>query len=138
VTLELIPLGPSAAPVVAATSAPAAAPATSHTRAWIALAATGALAAGAGTFALLSWNAKKDFEDELGRYPGNQDRIDRARSRTVKYAAITDGLAAAALVGAGVTIYFAISGDRRGTETTARNRVVVTPTLAGVTVTGGF
>jgi tetratricopeptide (TPR) repeat protein len=135
---------PVAALVVPSASSGAAAGADaaggSHTRAWIALLATGALAAGAGTFALLSLDAKKEFEDELGRYPTSQERIDRSRSHLVKYAAITDALMAASVVGAGVTIYFALSGGSASPEArVARTHgITVTPALAGLSVSGGF
>ena len=140
VALELPDLAPVPAAALPVTAAPAAAAGPAggtHTKAWITLLATGALAAGAGTFALLSWDAKKEFEGELAHYPTSKERIDRTRSRMVRYAGITDALTAASVVAAGVTIYFALSSGDAPREAHAA-RITIAPALAGVTIAGGF
>jgi tetratricopeptide (TPR) repeat protein len=109
---------------------------------WISLAATGALGVGAGVFGLLAQDAKKDFEHELGVYPNTKAEIDDARSAMQRNAAITDGLAAAAIVAAGFTVYFAVSsGGKDPVATTApatQPRIGFAPTFGGVAAVGSF
>jgi hypothetical protein len=114
-----------------------------RTAMWISVAATGAFAAGAGVFALLAQDAKRDFEHQLGVYPTTKSDIDEARSTMVRNAAITDGLAAAAVVSGGFALFFALSGGRsRETPvaTTPGNgpHVAFSPTLGGFAATGAF
>ncbi|HMJ53300.1 MAG TPA: tetratricopeptide repeat protein [Polyangiaceae bacterium] len=114
-----------------------------RTAMWISLAATGALGAGAGVFALLAQDAKRDFEHQLGVFPTSKADIDHARSSLVRNAAITDGLAAAAVVSGGLTLFFALtSGGNKeassGAAPSAAPRVSIAPTLGGVVAVGSF
>jgi len=114
-----------------------------RTAMWISLAATGAFTVGAGVFALLAQDAKRDFEQQLGVFPSTKADIDEARSIMVRNAAITDGLAAAAVVSGGLTLFFALSsgGSREtpaATSPGAAPRVALSPTLGGVAAVGSF
>jgi len=114
-----------------------------RTAMWISLAATGAFTVGAGVFALLAQDAKRDFEQQLGVFPSTRADIDEARSTMVRHAAITDGLAAAAVVSGGFTLFFALSsvGSREiptATSPAATPRVSFSPTLGGVAAVGSF
>lgn len=115
----------------------------SKTGMWIGVGTTGALAVGAGVFALLAQDAKKDFEHQLGVYPNTKAEIDDARSAMQRNAAITDALTAAAVVSAGVTLYLAISssGSKDSAAAVApptKPRIGFTPTLGGVAAVGTF
>jgi PEGA domain len=99
----------------------------SHAAAWIGLATTGVLAAGAGVFGLLAYNAKKDFDHDLSTFPVTKKKVDDDRSRMVRFATATDALSAATVVAAGFTLYFAVSG---GSDTP--KRVGVSPTPGGL------
>jgi tetratricopeptide (TPR) repeat protein len=112
-----------------------------RTAMWISLAATGAFTAGAGVFALLAQDAKRDFEHQLDVYPTTKADIDEARSSMVRNAAITDGLAAAAVVSGGLTLFFALSsGGSRDAPAAAKAgpRVAVSPALGGIAAVGSF
>jgi hypothetical protein len=114
----------------------------SKTGMWIGVATTGALAVGAGVFALLAQDAKRDFEHQLGVYPNTKAEIDDARSTMQRNAAITDVLTGAAVVSAGVTLYLAISGsgsrDTAAVAPSTKPRVGFTPTFGGVAAVGSF
>ena len=119
-----------------------ASPSKPKTAMWISLAATGALGVGAGVFALLAQDAKKDFEHQLGVYPNTKAEIDDARSTMQRNAAITDGLAAAAVVAAGFTVYFAISSSGKDPATAGapatQPRIGLAPTFGGGALVGSF
>ena len=113
-----------------------------RTAMWISLAATGAFTVGAGVFALLAQDAKRDFEQQLGVFPSRKADIDEARSNLVRNAAITDGLAAAAVVSGGLTLFFALSsgGSKEAPAGTraAAPPLRIAPTLGGVVAIGSF
>jgi hypothetical protein len=91
---------------------------------WIGLGATGASAALAVGFALLTRNADARLERELSNYPADAEALDAARSRVATLAAVTDVDAArsrvatlaavtdvcigASIVAAGLSLYFAL------------------------------
>ena len=112
-------------------------PGHSRTKMWVALAATAALGIGAGTFALITQQNKKDFESQLAAFPTTKESIDHARHKMVVNAAITDGLTGAAVLAGGLTLYFAFSHPAEEPET-KQARVRVLPTLGGVSVAGTF
>jgi tetratricopeptide (TPR) repeat protein len=114
-----------------------------RTAMWISLAATGALGIGAGVFALLAQDAKRDFEHQLGVFPTTKADIDHARSTLVRDAAIADGLAGAAVVSGGLTLFFALSGGgskevSSATPPSTAPRIRLAPTLGGVVAIGSF
>jgi tetratricopeptide (TPR) repeat protein len=102
---------------------------------WLGVAATGMLALAAGGFAFATQQAKRNFDRELEVFPTSRDRIEHFRNRMTTMAAVTDGLAAGALVAAGLTLYLAIG--RRSAEDPGR-RVAVRLAPGGVSVGGGF
>jgi tetratricopeptide (TPR) repeat protein len=108
-----------------------------RTRVWVALAATTALAIGAGTFALLTRQAKQDFESQLATFPNTKENVDASRKRMVRDAAIADGLAGATVLAGGLTLYFALSHSSDEPEA-KHAQVRVVPTLRGLAVAGRF
>jgi tetratricopeptide (TPR) repeat protein len=128
-----------AARPLALSAPPAAAAERPRTRMWVALATTAALGVGAGTFALVTRQAKLDFESQLATFPNTKDSIDRARRRMVVDAAITDGLAGATLISGALTVYFALSHAGAEPETgRKRAQVHLAPTPGGLVVHGRF
>jgi hypothetical protein len=117
-------------------------PSKPKTAMWVSLAATGALGIGAGVFGLLAQDSKRDFEQQLGVYPTTKADVDSARSTMQRNAAITDGLAAAAIVAGGLTIYFAVSGGGSKETATASHgpitRIGLSPALGGISASGSF
>jgi tetratricopeptide (TPR) repeat protein len=107
-----------------------------HGRVWLGLGATAVLGAVAGGMALATRQAKKAFDNELNTFPSTRERLDATRSRMVVLAAVTDGLTAAALVAGGITLYFAVSGDRAPAAGQTTIGLGVSP--AGVAVSGRF
>jgi hypothetical protein len=106
---------------------------------WVALATTTALGIGAGTFALLTRQAKHDFETQLDTFPNTRETIDHARNRMVRDAAITDALAGATVLAGGLTLYFGLSHPADELETTrAQIDVRLVPTPGGLAVAGRF
>jgi tetratricopeptide (TPR) repeat protein len=108
-----------------------------RTKMWVALAVTTALGIGAGTFALLTQQSKKDFESQLNTFPNSKENIDAARDKMARNAAITDGLAGATVLAGGLTLYFAFSHPDDEPEP-RRAQVRVLPTPGGVVVAGRF
>jgi tetratricopeptide (TPR) repeat protein len=95
---------------LAATDTGTAGPTRSKT--WISLATAGVLASGTLVLGLLARDAKGEFETELARVPNTKAGIEDARTRMVRYAALTDAVGAAALMATGVTVYFALTEGR--------------------------
>lgn len=119
--------GPAAAP-----------PEPSRTKMWVALAATTALGIGAGTFGLLTQQAKQDFDKQLKTFPNTKENIDRARHKMVVNAAITDGLAGATLLAGGLTLYFAFSSPDSDEPEARTARLRVVPGPGSLTIAGQF
>jgi hypothetical protein len=112
-----------------------------RTAMWISLAATGALGATAGVFALMSQSAKQDFETQLATFPSTKDQIDDARSKWSLYNGLTDGFAAAALVAGGCTLFFALSGNSSSSTAAsapAPKRLGFAPAPGGLVAVGEF
>ena len=114
-----------------------------RTAMWISLAATGALGATSGVFAVLSRSAKKDFETELGRYPNTKDQIDDARSKLALTSGLADGFAAAAVLAGGLTVFFALSSGSSSSASTAvaappPKRIGFAPMPGGIVAVGEF
>jgi hypothetical protein len=113
-----------------------------RTAMWISLAATGALGATAGVFAVLAHNSKQDFEDQLGKYPTTTADIDAARSKLGLHANLTDGFAVATALAAGCTVFFALSNSGSSStsaaSTPARTRIGFAPAPGGLVAVGQF
>jgi tetratricopeptide (TPR) repeat protein len=144
----------NAAPNVARASAPgnadgrddraAGSSARNRTPLWLSLAATGLLAGGTVTAALLTRQANRALDDDLGSYPASAQEIRDDRSRLKLWAGVTDGLGAATLVAAGLSVYFALSdagtpAPKRAALAPAgggRGQLRPSPSLIGVSATG--
>jgi hypothetical protein len=84
---------------------------------WIGMGATGASAALAVGFALLTRSADARLERELSNYPADAEALDAARSRVATLAAVTDVCIGASVIAAGLSLYFALgSGERDDTS----------------------
>lgn len=76
---------------------------------WVSLGATVVFAGGATVTGLLARGAHDDFEKKLAAKGSRRDDIEDARSSTKTLTLTTDVLGGAAIIGAGLTTYFAIS-----------------------------
>jgi tetratricopeptide (TPR) repeat protein len=104
---------------------------------WVGVAATTMLALTAGGFAFATQQARQNFDKEIETFPTSKERIDYFRTRMTTLAAVTDALAAGALLAGGVTVVLAVV--KRSDEADRRPRKVslhLTPT--GFTLEGGF
>ena len=138
ISLTLVPTTeeverPASAPVT--TPAPSSPPPRTTTRAltpfWIGLAVTGGLAAGAGITGVLTLGAKKDFDREVARLPGDADAISSARSHEKNLALVTDVLGGAALVSAVITLVLYVGAGESSSPRSASIKPYVSPTGAG-------
>ena len=95
---------------------------------WISLVATAALTGGAVTFGILAQSADDELGRELKRVPASRSEVDDLRSRIERNAALCDGLAAGAIVSAGLFLYFAFSGSDATESDPNPSGVIATPT----------
>jgi tetratricopeptide (TPR) repeat protein len=117
-----------------------------RTKTWISLATAGVLVVGTGVLALMARDAKSDFDTELTRAPNTKTSVEDARTRMVRYAALTDAVGAAALMATGVTIYFALTekptvapaSNGRDSARRSAPRVSLTASPNGVGIAGKF
>lgn len=94
---------------------------------WLGLGATALLTGGAVTFGLLTLQADRRLDRELDHFPGSTSRMDNRRHQLKTLALVTDGLAGAAVIAAGATVYLALSSPthERTTGTITRWRAGV-------------
>jgi hypothetical protein len=116
---------PSDAPKVP----PVATPTHSRTPLWISLISTAVVAGGAVTFGALASSLDSELDRELARLPADQARVNDLRSDLKRNAALSDVFTVGAVIGAGVSLYFALSG--LGAEKLPRNRPEPALRLAG-------
>ncbi|WP_394849906.1 PEGA domain-containing protein [Pendulispora brunnea] len=112
-------------------------------RAIVSWAATGALAAGAGVFAYLASQKSSDLDDLKGQTQQNRNAIDDAHSAMRRDAVIADILGGAAIVGAGLSIYFTVKAVQADSEpesskTPAAGTVRLKTGLGSVHLVGTF
>lgn len=81
-----------------------------HVGFWISAASTVALAGGAVAFGLVTNSANHSLDTALNQFPADPNHLNNLRSDVKRDAALTDGFTAAAVIAAGFTVYFAISG----------------------------
>ncbi len=113
-TVRIVPEAPSSAPVT------------------IGLVTTGVLAAGTLTTGLLTLSSQSDLDKELDRFPGSEDAIAKARSRTETLGVVTDVIGVATVVAAGVTLYLALTRPSAPPKPSVGVRIVPGPTgIAG-------
>ncbi|WP_394825727.1 PEGA domain-containing protein [Pendulispora albinea] len=100
---------------------------------YIAWAATGALAIGAGVTGFLALKADSSENDTIGRRGVTRSEIDDARSKTRTLSVTADVLTAATIVAGGVALYLSVFKSKTSSvEATAR----LTP--AGASIVGHF
>jgi hypothetical protein len=101
----------------------------------------GGCAVATGVFGALALQARNDFNRELKRVPGSQEKIDDARSKMKSYALVTDVLAGATLVSAGAVVYFLLTGDSESEVskgTLSKRSVTLAPSLGGFVLSGSW
>jgi tetratricopeptide (TPR) repeat protein len=99
----------------------------------------GGCAIATGVFGILALQAKNDFDGDLKKVPGNQDKIDSDRSKMKSYALATDILAGATVLSAAAAVYFLFTDntESRAPKTSGPKRsVAVAPTVGGLVVQG--
>jgi hypothetical protein len=119
VSVETLPPEPVQTHPIDATPK-AAATSVDRTPLWISLISTAVLAGGAVTFGALATSSESELERELGRLPADRGRVSDLRSDVQVDAALCDAFTVAAVIGAGLSLYFAFS-DRAETPPSKRN-----------------
>jgi hypothetical protein len=133
--LDVAAPSPSGKSLVTSPSTPAPSGPKSRTPVYVAWGITGGLAIGAGVFAFLAHGASDDLATLRETYPVTPQQLQAQKDTTVRDAAITDVLTGAALVSAGVAVYFTVTRSGR-VEKERAVRLDVTPT--GVAIAGVF
>jgi hypothetical protein len=131
-------VGSSVAPLFAKTQPPTA---PSRIGLIVSLSTTAALAVGTGVFGYLALGAQKKLDDQLNVYPTTRNNIEDARTKSKNYGYATDALGCATLLSGGVALYLAISnrGDVAAQKSRKKNEsIVLTPTVGGMVLQGGF
>jgi hypothetical protein len=113
-SVKIVPDAPSSAPIT------------------IGLVTTGVLAAGTLTSGLLTLSSKSDLDKELDRFPGSEDAIAKARSRTETLGVVTDVVGVATVVAAGVTLYLALTRPSSPTPTKPSVGMSIMPGPTGI------
>jgi tetratricopeptide (TPR) repeat protein len=99
-----------------------------RTAGWI---ATGTLAAGAITLALVARRESNDLKAARNQYPTSPTTLDQKANRTTTFAVLADSVAAAAIVIGGITLYSTLDAHRGASAT----RVTVGISSIDLTVT---
>lgn len=95
---------------------------------------TGALAATAGVFAVMTYTRDSRLEELRDTYPVDKQALEDQADRRRSAALLADGFAAAALVASGVSLYLTLT--RPATKEAPRTALRVTPT--GAALVGHF
>lgn len=96
----------------------------------------GGFAVATGIFGILALDAKRDFNDELARFPNTKDNIDSARDKMKNYAYLTDAFGAATLVSGGVALYFLFTENASKKHSSTKTSVALAPTVGGMVLQG--
>ncbi|HEY0991193.1 MAG TPA: PEGA domain-containing protein [Kofleriaceae bacterium] len=105
---------------------------------YVAWSITAGLAIGAGVFALNARGDANDLAALRARYPVTPDQFAAQRSKTVRAATISDGLAAAAVVSAAVALYVTLKRRRHEPRPTHASALELQIAPSGVAVAGRF
>src|SRR5262249_39819320 len=108
---------------------------------WITLSSTVLFTGGAVTFGVLTNNANKDLDHQLGAFPANANNIRDARSTLKTDALLTDIFTGAAVVSGGFCLYFPLSSGGKpppAADKAAQASLKIAPAGPGVRVTGTF
>jgi hypothetical protein len=139
VTAPLAPPLSVAQPSTSELDAGAVHPPRGHAGLWISAVATGLFAGGAVTFGVLTHGANHDLDSALNTFHADPGHVGNLRSQVKRDAALTDGLTAAAVVAAGFTVYFALSGSHSSTNPEpTRAALRVTPAGPALDLVGNF
>ena len=96
----------------------------------------GGCAIATGIFGVLTLNAKRDFNNELGRIPNTKDNVDSARTKMKHDAYLTDAFGAATLVTGGMALYFLLSDTGSKKLSGKKSSVALAPTVGGLLLHG--
>jgi hypothetical protein len=133
------PPGPSRAlQPTAPTAEPAARSRRSNTGMWLTLGTTVAFGGAAGAMAILTRRTNDDFGKDLDTFGTPRSTLDSQRSKLKTYAILTDAFTGAALLSAGLCVYFIASGDGASEKRSAVSHVALTTDLRGVYARGDF
>jgi tetratricopeptide (TPR) repeat protein len=94
---------------------------------------TGALAVGAGTFAVLANKATSDLKNARNTFPTTSATLTHDANLTTTYSVIADSLTAAAIVVGGITLYSTLSSHSSNASKSGRlggARVMIAPASA--------
>jgi tetratricopeptide (TPR) repeat protein len=105
---------------------------------WIGMGATGASAALAVGFALLTRSADARLERELSNYPADAEALDEARSRVATLAAVTDVCIGASVIAAGLSLYFALGSAQRDDTSLGNLQLEIAPGSSSVAFESTF
>ncbi len=86
-----------------------------ETKVWVGLASTAVLAGTAATFGLLTLQADRKLDRELGRFPGDPSAIEKRQDNQRTLALLSDAFSGATLIAAGATLYFVLAGPSTAT-----------------------
>lgn len=103
---------------------------------YVAWSATGALAVGAGVFAVMAYSASSDLDDLRNKYPVTREELADKADEQERLSLIADGLTAAALVAGGVSVYLTFTRGKGEEPKPSKLGLKVSPT--GAYVTGSF
>jgi tetratricopeptide (TPR) repeat protein len=106
---------------------------------WISLGATVVLGGATAVFGALTLSANQELDQALDHFPAQEDAVESARQDVKTMAALTDGFAAATIVGAGFAVYFLIAPPE-DTEVVPATGVHarISPLPTGLAVSGTF
>jgi hypothetical protein len=107
----------------------------SRTPVYVAWGITGGLVVGAGVFGVLAHGASSDLDTLRNSYPVTNAQLQAQKDTTVRDAAITDALAGAAVISAGIALYLTVT---RTGHTDQERAVQLHVTPAGVALAGVF
>ncbi len=111
---------------------------------WVGWVSTGALAAGAGVFGLMTLSQSSKLEDARGQKNADPDSLETRSNRTKTFGLVADGLAVGAVVVGAISLYYTIKWGKESSEARATpaaalpaptRTIDVTPTLSGASIT---
>lgn len=106
---------------------------------WVSVISTAVLAGSAATFGAVASSSDSELDRELSRLPADQGRVADLRSRIEVHATLCDVLTASAVIGAGISLYLALSGRPESPPPKSSDKTVrVRAVDRGLTLTRQF
>jgi hypothetical protein len=128
------PLDPRPAPALSVERSASAPERPSQSRVWIGWTATALCAGGAAVLGLLAYRSSQDLRDLRQSYPIDRDALDSKQGSVRTLAAVADGLAAAAVVLGGLSLYFTLDrGSKKAGMTSGVSVGLLGPEVVGLT-----